>query len=258
MNYDTAEALLYTLVMDWNDRISKSPYTTCQQAVLKRHNTDSQAPLQKQSSNHSTTSHDNDEVLSQEELDITENVKLLEQTAELLKDTHLGADSSILLTLSDYDASFLHQNSEVMASNFLDDILKRYNVVQVSMPQDGNCFYHSILYSLNSQHSKLEKPFVEHLFSLGLNVFVRHDSQSIRNLRKAVIDQIEKHPDLYQDFVGELNRDTFIDRCRQFRDSGIYGGDIGDVIPKVASDVLCLQLVVIPSSGTEAPKPSSL
>jgi hypothetical protein len=114
----------------------------------------------------------------------------------------------------------------------------------VLMEMDGNCLFSAVCYQLCNVQDKSSQ-FSAHLSALG----IIHEQQcKPDSLREVVLNEMESHPDRYMSFLTKATLKTYREQVQQFRKSGQFATDFGDLIPVAIADTLGTILILLSSN----------
>lgn len=106
---------------------------------------------------------------------------------------------------------------------------------------DGHCAFRSIIIQLRKSREWIEQDeiLIQKLQILGLGQSIDED---IYHLRQLFVDHVQSND--YQMLIGtpllDLNTET-----ERFREEGTFCGEVGDLVIKVWSDILCVPIMVV-------------
>ena len=127
----------------------------------------------------------------------------------------------------------------------LDNVISNHNMVRVSVPPNGNCFFLSVAHSIMNSiipNVPVSSALASHLDSLGLMTCNDQNEMSSR-LRELTVHEWMSHPEEYQPFIG--TEQTVNHEALLFLADGHFASDLGNSMPLAMANLLKLPLVVI-------------
>ena len=161
-------------------------------------------------------------------------------------------DSSSVLHLS--KLSNLLSFDDAMAVNdpnintHLEDLernLAGFRLEIESISKDEECAFHSIMRQTLKLDLKEKKELEDHLMSLSL--FSGSEDEDTFTLRQLFVEELIRGEEEYSGFLSE-SASTITERANEFRISGVFDREIGDLTMKVCSNVLRIPIIIITSS----------
>ena len=127
----------------------------------------------------------------------------------------------------------------------LDSVLRSWDFERITVPGDGDCLYTSV--AMNIKH--LCQLGTESLCNILKDLSIDPNTQSIPEivsiLRKAVVNEwLGENTGDYQSF---LTSDRLQEQAQAFLNSGMFAGDIGDLVVRALTNVLKSPIVVFTS-----------
>lgn len=124
--------------------------------------------------------------------------------------------------------------------------LCRFRLEIDSISRDGDCAFHSIVRQLLKLDFKGNNELECYLKSL--NLLSESEEEDTFTLRQLFVKELIKGEDEYLEFLSAETTRTFAEMANEFRTSGVFDREIGDLTMKVCSDVLRIPIVIITSS----------
>ena len=103
---------------------------------------------------------------------------------------------------------------------------------------DGNCFFRSTIVQLHKIMETCQE-ISSFAYSIGLGLSVEEDTKLLRQL---LVKEITTNLNTYK---GWITMETFKDDLENFKQSGYFANNIGDLCAKVCSNVLRVSIVVV-------------
>ena len=237
--FETAEALLFTRVMDWNDKIADRSFTSCRyvhfRSNVTKANNENNDLLEIKASNTNTMNVDSNKS------EVVDNLNKLESLNKFLNEVH-NIDGSSVLTISDYYRLPISKGQK--STSNLNQMLRSYNIDIIHIAGDGDCLINSIISSLEVRKKYLDDEYLEYLKSIGIE-FSKSRIFLVQEVRNLAIDLFERNVQDYELYFVDKDRADVLNMCQRYRMPGQYAGDFGDFMPKLLSNVFCLTLILL-------------
>ena len=127
----------------------------------------------------------------------------------------------------------------------LDRHLTGFNLNIDGTAKDGDCAFRSVARMLRSTYTSKDKEVWQHLSTLGL---LKNEEEDIKTLRNLFADEILKENDEFLAFVPNQDQDSLATTAGEFRQNGVFGRSLGDVVMKVLAHILKLPIMVVTSN----------
>lgn len=127
----------------------------------------------------------------------------------------------------------------------LDNVISNHNMVRVSVPPNGNCFFLSVAHSIMNSiipNVPVSSDLASHLDFLGLMTCNDKNGMSSR-LRELTVHEWMSHTEEYQPFIG--TEQTVKHEALLFLADGHFASDLGNSMPLAMANLLKLPLVMI-------------
>ena len=129
--------------------------------------------------------------------------------------------------------------------NRVDRLLKEANLKRIKMTKNGDCLFRTVTFCLRKIKFNVE--YLDFLSIIGVNM--RDDDETIASvLRKLAVDELVTNFEKYRTFVSDLSQEEFFEKVEQYKNSGMYEGDTGDLMLPSLSNSLKLSINVIMSA----------
>ena len=130
-------------------------------------------------------------------------------------------------------------------SSALDDVLSNYNIVRVSVPPNGNCFFMSVAYAIKNNiigNEIASSCLASHLESLGL-MSCNDTNEICSKLRELTVYEWISHPEEYQPFLKA--DETLNLEAKLFQIDGHFASELGNSMPLAMANLLKIPIVVM-------------
>ena len=132
--------------------------------------------------------------------------------------------------------------------------LANLQLQRVPIPADGDCAFVSILdqirrkLQMGSKPSEAQTAWESHLTSLGLHhLDLPQGAENVLTLRKLFVDAITGSDEYRVNYTNGMSQNTFKKEAYAFLKQHTFSGQLGDLVIKVLSIVLCCPIVIVTS-----------
>ena len=131
----------------------------------------------------------------------------------------------------------------------LNSVLNAYQLQQLPMPGDGDCFLHCISITLRSflTRNQENSNLITYLKSIGINTEMSNEDE-INVLRQLIVQEFtgpNRH--LYEPFMITSTTDSYDTEAQKFLQPGHYDSELGNCVPLAMSNILQIPLVIFTS-----------
>ena len=151
-------------------------------------------------------------------------------------------DSSSLLYLLKFSNLLLLDDT--VNGNVKDLDLAKFGLEIENIPKDGDCAFRSILRQLRKMDFDKTEELKDHLRSL--NLMTESEDDDISTLRLLFVQECKKRTDDYLNFFAG-SKTKFIERVVEFETKGVFDNAVGDLVPRVCSDLLRVPITILTS-----------
>ena len=130
----------------------------------------------------------------------------------------------------------------VEENKILDQNLASFGLERVETPENGDCLFHAVLFSVINQVPEAH----EHLCNVGLTT--QNATDNIQQLRKLMVQEWMLNKQRYKNYLDENKREEFEQNSERYLKCGEYAGDFGDLMITAIANVLSLPIVVFTST----------
>ena len=124
--------------------------------------------------------------------------------------------------------------------------LSSFNLKRVNILGDGNCAFRSVAQQIISMSSCGGEPELRaHFEDLGLE----GDEDAISSqLRYLFVKELQNKSEEYRlKYTYDMSAESFQKEVKAFSSDGIFSGQVGDIVMKALSDILCCSIIIISS-----------
>ena len=242
-------ALLHSYFYARNSKLAgKDPLVSCLDAVTNMSNSDSPAtPTIGFAALEPSLNIQPGHILTdQDETEISRRISdLISASEKMPKISNLAQEDQVLGCAYKSQAvcsSDLEENEHYQK---VDALLKNADLRRVTIPADGDCLFTAVSFML--KNASLSERYSNFLSTLGVET--EHEIKNLMiKIREITVVEMQENHQHYCIFLDdEFNHDNYMLAIQEFRNSGCFAGDMGDLMPLAIANVLRTSINIITS-----------
>ena len=135
---------------------------------------------------------------------------------------------------------------DLNTSTKLEELLCNYNFSRVPVAPDDTCLFSSVIFHLKQMVCLGNTGLVQHLQDIAFNVLQDDNKLAIAQLRGLVVFEMLQNRANYEGYLTANNME-YEEQVTCFKQFGVFGGEIGNVMVLALANVLRVNMILLTS-----------